>query len=1103
MKRLVGSALACLTTVTMLATGTGSAAASPSSPLPLVPSPLRLVHSVPATTNVPSPATPVSQLILRTTNGRRASSTITSSARTYSGGVAVTAVRVLPSGMTVIRFAHPLSASMAHHVSALLTARSDVAWAQPDHHFVALGSSPVPDSDPYFDSQWDLWDSTYGSPNGGYSMRAPAAWQHERGRHDIVVAVLDTGITPHPELANAVIDTGRRDRGYVVPYGYDFISDPVIANDNDPAATGNSRDANPLDDGDFVTADDVTNYSSTYGCTRPDPSSWHGTHVAGTIAAAQDTTGITGIAPGVTIEPVRVLGKCGGSESDIIDAIEWASGHHVDGVPDNTDHKATVINMSLGGPGICSAGLQTAINDAVAAGTSVVVAAGNDSTDITAINDTTGSSPGDCSGVIAVSATGRSGELAQYSNYGTVAGAVTIAAPGGDDFSISGTDNILSTWWNSPDTLTNGTNGGADYAYMAGTSMATPHVAAVVALMQSHLTTPLTPSQVAQRLRETATPFPASSGCTVIHCGAGILNAGAAIATVPSAADYINATPLPASQIRLTWSRPNWGGSPILNYLVDQSTDGGHTWQPATTSNRSVQGLDLITTVSGLTTSTAYRFRVTAVNQLSANPSGYQWATMTRDVVAQASPVIPDQVAQPTVRGGVENFTVSWVPPSGVTPTGYTISFHRRGTSSPWTTITPNLPASARSYTYSPWPVAAFTPGTYDVRVAAIRGSATGPASLSKAGSVTALLQTGSASASILRPAKDGFQDSVILRATSNAPRSGTVRIRNSAGAVVMSWPLGTSTGWSAVWSGRDSSGTRVPFGTYRVEFWRPVRSSTPALISTRTLSVLSSQAAIPTVHLVSDTVYPAKDGYYDTIPIRASAVVPATFSLDVLNKGVVVYHRTYSRRSLLTVPWNGTDDRIKVLPVGSYTLRITAHGLEGKPTIKLRKVEVSALRAYPHPFSLQVSAGMAMQAYSPGVTVIDAGNGVHIDGGDDPSTKEMEVNLATFNEKLPASVLTPTSVIISACTTHTDNTAAGLAYLGYFSGALDNPYLSRAWSYSVGDPAGCYRTKASAPSFALGDGYVQWWVGNGNIPGKTWTVNSFRITGVSYVLGP
>jgi hypothetical protein len=249
--------------------------------------------------------------------------------------------------------------------------------------------------------------------------------------------------------------------------------------------------------------------------------------------------------------------------------------------------------------------------------------------------------------------------------------------------------------------------------------------------------------------------------------------------------------------------------------------------------------------------------------------------------------------------------------------------------------------------------------------------------------------------------------------------------------------------------------------------------------------------------------VYPVRDGYLDTIPIRASAVVPSTYTLDILNKGAVVYHRTYSRRSLLTVSWNGTDDRVKVLPVGAYTLRITARGVEGTSTVKQRRVVVSALRARPRPFSLQVTAGEAMLAYSPGVTVVDSGNGVQIDGGDDPTTPDTELNLATFNEKLPTSVMTPTSVTVQACTAHPDNSAQNKAYVGYFSGPADTPYLSKTWAYQIGDARGCYATKAHAPSFALVGGYVQFWVGNGNVTGHTWTVNSFRITGNTYYLAP
>ena len=1112
MKRLVGTVIASLTSFALILGGSGVAVASQNTPPKprFVAGAMRSLHSTPARNSTPTSGGSVSQLIIRTANGKRASSAILASATAYSGGIAAKAIRTLPSGMTVLRFAHPLGATTARRVTSLLTARADVAWAQPDHHFVALGTSPVPDPDPYFDSQWDLWDTTYTNPNGGYSVRAPQAWQHERGNNNVVVAILDTGITPHSELDGAIIDTGRRDRGYKIPYGYDFISDPFIANDNDPnPVVTDSRDANPLDDGDWVTADDVTTHGANtkYGCSRVDTSSWHGTHVAGTIAAAQNTQGISGIAPGVTLEPVRVLGKCGGEESDIIDAIEWASGHAVVGVPANA-HPASVINMSLGGPGMCSAGLQTAIDDARAAGTSVVVAAGNDSTDITAVDDYTGSSPGDCTGVISVSATGRAGELAQYSNYGTAPGAITIAAPGGDDFGASGTDNILSTWWNSPDSLTNipnGPDGGDTYAFMAGTSMATPHVAAVVALMQSHVTTPLTPSQVAQRLRETATPVPASSGCTVIHCGAGILNAGAALATVPSAPDYINATPLPNSEIRLTWSRPSWGGSPILNYVVEQSTDAGQTWQASTSAAPSAQGPDMVATVTGLNQATNYRFRVSAVNQLNqGNPANYQWATMSSDITTQVSPLIPDQVAQPTVVGGVEKFKVTWgAPTGGATPTGYRISYHRRNDAGPWTTIVPDLPLSTRSYTYTPWPRAALAAGTYDIRVSAVRGASPGPASLSGAASITALAQTGTTSATVLRPARDGYQDSVTLRASSNAPRSGVVRIRNSAGRVVMSWPLSATPTWSASWNGKTSAGIQVPYGTYTIEFLRPVRATTSALISRRTINVMSSQAAIPSVTLVSDTVYPVKDGYLDSIPIRASAVVPSTYTLDILDKGSVIYHRTYTRRMTLTVSWNGTNDRVRVLPVGAYTLRITAHGADGKPTVKLRRVLVSSKHAIPKPFSLQFTAGDAMMAYSSGVNLVDGDTGVQIDGGDDPTTATVEVNLATFTQKLPASVLPPSSVVVTACSTHTDNSAGNLAYVGYFSGAPDNPYLSRTWAYPLGDPAGCYRAKATAPSFALVNGYAQIWVGNGSLPGHRWTVNSFKISGVSYVLVP
>ena len=1124
MKRVVGTTLSVLMAGSLvIASATTSLAASVT---PVVPADVHIIppdhltqqnatESVHVKTPLDTTATSVRQLIVKTTNGKLPTAAITKAATAASGGVTATTVRRLPSGMTVLRFAKPLSASSARRVAADLTARSDVAWAQPDHHFVALGASPVADADPYFGQQWDLWDTTYGNPSGGYSIKAPVAWQHERGRSDVVVAILDTGVAPHPELVDALIPTGTSDGTFPVPYGYDFITDPFMAHDNDPVypvpsrptvGMPSSRDANPLDAGDWVTADDVANFGTTtdYGCARVEDSSWHGTHLAGTIAAAQNTEGIAGIAPGVKLEPIRVLGRCGGAESDIIDAIEWASGHAVANVPTNT-HPAQVINMSLGGPGICSTALQLAIDDARAAGTTVVVAAGNDGTDITAVDQYSGSSPGDCSGVIAVSATGRAGELAQYSNYGTSPGAITIAAPGGDDFGVTGTDNILSTWWNSPTTLANGTHGVYDYAYMAGTSMATPHVAAAVALMQSHVTTPLTPNQVAQRLRETASPFPTGSGCTITRCGAGILNVGAAIPVAPSAPDYIGATPLANDAIHLEWTRPQWGGSPILSYVIELSGDSGQTWQTATASTPTVQSSDMVSTITGLTHGNTYRFRVAAVSQLNqGNPSAYNWATMTSGVTTVTSPLTPNAVDKPTVVGGVEKLTVTWSAPApGVTPTSYRIFAHRRAASSAWTTIAASLPASARSFTYTTWPASPLASGIYDVRVAALNGSTAGPASVSGTGSVAALVQTATSSATTLRPAKDGFQDTVTFRATSNVPRVGSVRIRNAAGAVVMSWTVPATSSWGVVWSGKNAQGARVANGSYSVEFMRPIRSSTAQLLKKSTLVVTSSQAAIPTITLANETVYPHPDGYLDSIPVKASAVVPSTFVLDIVDKGRVAYHRTYSRRLTLTVPWNGTNDQGATMPVGSYTLRITAQGLDGKPSVKLRKLMVSALRAIPKPFSISFDAAAAMKAASLGVSVVDSNRGVQIDGGDDPATPvDLELNLATFTRALPASIVTPTSVVVRACTTHQDNTAANNAFLGYFSGPADDPSFTSDWAYRVGDATGCYAAKASAPDFAIVKNTLQFWVGNGSLPGNTWTVNSFHVTGYSYYLG-
>ena len=357
---------------------------------------------------------------------------------------------------------------------AMRQADPDIEYIEPDR----LLQPQAVVNDPYFALQWDL------QPGAG-GIGAAAAWDVSTGE-GVVVAVLDTGIRPHADLVANLLP------------GYDMVSSAAVAND------GDGRDPDPADPGDAAGAGECGTGSPATA------SSWHGTHVAGTIAAtAGNGLGIAGVAPGAKLLPVRVLGKCGGYVSDIADAITWASGGGVDDVPDNPT-PARVINLSLGGPGACDRTMQAAITDARARGTVVVVAAGN------AAADAAGFTPASCAGVVTVAAVDRRGARAYYSNFGSV---VDVAAPGGD-MRLVGSDGILST-------LNDGLAApGADaYAYYQGTSMAAPHVAGVAALMLA-VNPALTPAEVGARIA--AGERVAPGACA--QCGRGIVDAAVAVA---------------------------------------------------------------------------------------------------------------------------------------------------------------------------------------------------------------------------------------------------------------------------------------------------------------------------------------------------------------------------------------------------------------------------------------------------------------------------------------------------------------------------------------------------------------------------------------------
>jgi serine protease len=388
-------------------------------------------------------------------------------------GVAMSRVRTTALGSQVLRADRRLSLAEAERLAADIAASDpNVEYAEPDR----IMRRTFTPNDTRYNEQWHYFESTGG-------INAPAAWDKSTGT-GVVVAVIDTGYRPHADLAANLLP------------GYDFIGDTAVAND------GNGRDSDASDPGDWLNAGE---------CGPGDPaafeaSSWHGTHVAGTIVAVtNNSNGVAGVAFNAKVVPARVLGKCGGYTSDIADAIVWTSGGAVSGVPTNAN-PAKVLSISLGGGGSCGATTQNAINSARSRGASVIVAAGNSNANASNF------SPANCTGVVTVAATGRNGGKASYSNFGAT---VEVAAPGGS----GGANSVLST-------LNAGQQGpGADnYALYNGTSMATPHVSGVVALMLSAKST-LTPDEVTSILQSTARPFPA----TCSQCGSGIVNANAAV----------------------------------------------------------------------------------------------------------------------------------------------------------------------------------------------------------------------------------------------------------------------------------------------------------------------------------------------------------------------------------------------------------------------------------------------------------------------------------------------------------------------------------------------------------------------------------------------
>jgi serine protease len=432
-------------------------------------------------------------------------------------GLAVAEARHIISGIHLLRVTARPGQSAAQILARLRTDPT-IEYAQIDARRRPLAT---PD-DTLFAGQWYLQNS---EPS---AINATAAWALTTGSTGLVIADLDTGVRfDHPDLRSASANR-------LLP-GYNMISNVAVSND------GGGRDSDASDPGDWVTAADVKT-SQFSGCTVGN-SSWHGTRTAGILGAiSNDQVGVTGMTWEGWIEPVRVLGKCGGYDSDILAGMAWAAGMSVSGVPTNP-YPARILNMSLGEVGSCQdfPAYQQMIDELVAAGVLVVVSAGNEGGPVDV--------PANCAGAVAVAGLRQVGTKVGYSSLGRE---VALSAPAGNCVNTgAGQPCLFSivTTTNSGTTVPANNTYTDEYNFNVGTSFSAPIVSGIAGLMLS-VNGNLSPDQLLARLQAASQPFPVSTtagvpmchvptgpndlqtaecSCTTQVCGAGMANANDAV----------------------------------------------------------------------------------------------------------------------------------------------------------------------------------------------------------------------------------------------------------------------------------------------------------------------------------------------------------------------------------------------------------------------------------------------------------------------------------------------------------------------------------------------------------------------------------------------
>lgn len=571
--------------------------------------------------------------------------------------------RQITSTLHVMQF-EPATGESASETIARLRADSAVEYAEPDQRRYPHA---VPD-DPLYAGQWYLQNAST-TPS---AIDAQGAWDMTTGSPAVVIADIDTGVLyDHPDLLRLAAG------GRLLP-GYDFISDIATAND------GNGRDPDPMDPGDWVTTAEAN--STLSGCAASD-SSWHGTRVAGILGAlTNQSAGIAGVTWSSAILPVRVLGKCGGFDSDILAAMLWAAGIHVDGVPDNP-YPAKIENLSLGAIGTtCPASYRDVISQLTAAGVLVVASAGNEGGPV--------GIPARCPGVAAIAGLRHSGTKVGFSSLGTE---IALGAPGGNCvntgagqpclYSIDTTYNLGAT--------TASTNSYTDqFNINVGTSFSAPIVSGIAGLMVA-VNGNLNSAQLIARLKEGAATFPVSSdasapqcrvptsandlqtaecSCTAQTCGAGMANANGSVqAALRPIAAVATPTNVSAGQ-SITLS--GGGSAAACNFTI-----ASYEWT-AVSGSASISGSNTDTATVVAPSSGSYTVRLTVTDDMGRQD--------TADVVVSSDSVTttaPATAGTSACVSATPFITASVSPASASIQTGGSQSFTAAVTNSSDTAV--------------------------------------------------------------------------------------------------------------------------------------------------------------------------------------------------------------------------------------------------------------------------------------------------------------------------------------------------------------------------------------------------------------------------------